>query len=573
MRLAVVPHPTHDAPSALLHPATATRLGLPLLGGLLGLADGSDCVVEARVDASIAEGELALTPVQQFNLHAAAATSAEFRMFTPPPEEQPFELAEVEVEVMAVRRAVAAAPTQQQAAAAAGAAEGAGVEVDAREVEQELRGQCWGRPLAANEVVAVRAGGGRQLLLRVAAAHKLDAAARAEAVGYHCYRGALTTDTAVYLTSPLAGGSEAAGGGAVLLPQSTVAARVPVKLLNARRARAVGCTCCYWATFSTWRPLPPSFSTQHIRRPRPSRREPPQPGQSRRCVNVYTSDGEWFPVQRKLLRPCIALTKLVRSEEAAPTVHVGIDTLTFDRCARWHAVACCAGVPMARRARVVFARTRVGRQATLLPQPSQGAHLSRGAGAGAGATTLWPPPAGGAAGRCARAGAARARGGRVLQGGVQGAAARRGCCTASPLDAHSCACRATPPLHHPLSARSTARSGWASRSRSGGSTRSPRFRRSMRRGSAGSSLTGQVLQVLLVPWTHASPGPLGEGGGATTLPLTSHPDRADDPGRHALAARAPGRRHHHPRPGAQPGLQPLLRGVPCLARVVRVPHW
>jgi hypothetical protein len=27
-------------------------------------------------------------------------------------------------------------------------------------------------------------------------------------------------------------------------------------------------------------------------------------------VHVTTSDGEWFPVKKKLLRPCIALTKV-----------------------------------------------------------------------------------------------------------------------------------------------------------------------------------------------------------------------------------------------------------------------
>jgi len=51
-------------------------------------------------------------------------------------------------------------------------------------------------------------------------------------------------------------------------------------------------------------------------------------------VSVFTSDGEWFPVKRKLLRPCISLTKVVRSEaEEAPEVTVDVDTLTFDRWA------------------------------------------------------------------------------------------------------------------------------------------------------------------------------------------------------------------------------------------------
>lgn len=46
---------------------------------------------------------------------------------------------------------------------------------------------------------------------------------------------------------------------------------------------------------------------------------------------MLTNDGECFPVHRKLLRPCITLTKIVRSEEGEPEVAVDVDTLTFDR--------------------------------------------------------------------------------------------------------------------------------------------------------------------------------------------------------------------------------------------------
>ena len=48
------------------------------------------------------------------------------------------------------------------------------------------------------------------------------------------------------------------------------------------------------------------------------------------CPGV--SAGEWFPVKRKLLRHCIALTKVVRSEvEAEVDVTVDVDTDIFDR--------------------------------------------------------------------------------------------------------------------------------------------------------------------------------------------------------------------------------------------------
>jgi hypothetical protein len=39
--------------------------------------------------------------------------------------------------------------------------------------------------------------------------------------------------------------------------------------------------------------------------PRRSQQPPPT-----NIVNVYTRDGEWFPVKKALLRPCIALTKV-----------------------------------------------------------------------------------------------------------------------------------------------------------------------------------------------------------------------------------------------------------------------
>ena len=39
-----------------------------------------------------------------------------------------------------------------------------------------------------------------------------------------------------------------------------------------------------------------------------------------------------FPVKRKLLRPCIALTSAVRSDAETAAIHIDVGTLTFDRC-------------------------------------------------------------------------------------------------------------------------------------------------------------------------------------------------------------------------------------------------
>lgn len=63
---------------------------------------------------------------------------------------------------------------------------------------------------------------------------------------------------------------------------------------------------------------------------------PPVDAKPMDVVDVYTGDDEWFPVRKKLLRPCIALTSAVMAgkgvhEGASTEVHVTIDCCTFDR--------------------------------------------------------------------------------------------------------------------------------------------------------------------------------------------------------------------------------------------------
>jgi hypothetical protein len=193
---------------------------------------------------------------------------------------------------------------------------------------------------------------------------------------YCCCVGLLTQDTQIYLHSPGTQQASAAAaapedGGrqqqhaenaaaAELLPQSLAAARAGVVLLNARQAKGIrgsiyppsilhtacatassacrlgGATgqryqavcrlcanCIAMPTTSDPLPLPPL-----------SCRQRPPAGFSRSSVKVVTNDGEWFPVKRVLLRPCIALTTALRAEQAGPSeaeVPVDIDTLTFDR--------------------------------------------------------------------------------------------------------------------------------------------------------------------------------------------------------------------------------------------------
>ncbi|KAI3433794.1 hypothetical protein D9Q98_003599 [Chlorella vulgaris] len=294
-----------DGP-ALISRGTAAQLGLAADAtcALLQLASGSDCVLAVSVvdgeaeggAGHVSDGQVAITAVQQYNLHLSVGMLEDFRLFVPPAG-VPFELVDVEGEVTLL-----------------GGTEGSteeAVQVDVRALTRELLRLCFRAVLAVNEVL-VLAVGGRQLLLRITATNTLDAEAQDEGVAYHCYRGLLTQDTQIYLHSPGTQQASAAAaapedGGrqqqhaenaaaAELLPQSLAAARAGVVLLNARQR--------------------------------------PPAGFSRSSVKVVTNDGEWFPVKRVLLRPCIALTTALRAEQAGLSeaeVPVDVDTLTFDR--------------------------------------------------------------------------------------------------------------------------------------------------------------------------------------------------------------------------------------------------
>ena len=71
---------------ALVTRRTAEQLGLAAAGtaggnrALVALADGSDCVLPVVVaEEGVADGQIAVTPVQQYNLHLGAGISDEFR--------------------------------------------------------------------------------------------------------------------------------------------------------------------------------------------------------------------------------------------------------------------------------------------------------------------------------------------------------------------------------------------------------------------------------------------------------------------------------------------------------------
>jgi hypothetical protein len=54
-------------------------------------------------------------------------------------------------------------------------------------------------------------------------------------------------------------------------------------------------------------------------------------------LDVYCADGEWFPVKKRLLRPCIALAPFVLSTSAQQrdSVRINLDCCVFDMVLRW----------------------------------------------------------------------------------------------------------------------------------------------------------------------------------------------------------------------------------------------
>ena len=72
--------------------------------------------------------------------------------------------------------------------------------MDADQLCRLLGKQLFGKILAVNEMV-VTSIDGVQVLCRITATDTLDPDSRAEAVGYHCYRGLVTPETQFYLTT------------------------------------------------------------------------------------------------------------------------------------------------------------------------------------------------------------------------------------------------------------------------------------------------------------------------------------------------------------------------------------
>jgi cytochrome b involved in lipid metabolism len=149
------------------------------------------------------------------------------------------------------------------------------IEIDAIEIEKEVERRFVNRFVSVGEVFEIR-----NMKIRIVETNTLTIENRIDRVPkYHCFRGIFDVETTIYVTSALR----------------------DAKYLEIKNAKK-----------------PPSEDELY----------------GVNFCNVLTNDGEIFPVHFNVLRPCVALTKYIRSSanESSVSCSVDIDTVTFDRC-------------------------------------------------------------------------------------------------------------------------------------------------------------------------------------------------------------------------------------------------
>ena len=154
------------------------------------------------------------------------------------------------------------------------------VDVDGDAVAAHLSARLRDRWVCAGEIIMIDGGGGGgdddafpPMRARVVSVNTLPATAAATTLGYHCFRGVARERTTFIVHAEGDGERDdvVTRGGGLVVANSKTRARDSVAA-EAALAREV--------------------------------------------VRVTTSDGETFPVHRRLLRPCIALTRAIRDAGA-----------------------------------------------------------------------------------------------------------------------------------------------------------------------------------------------------------------------------------------------------------------
>mmetsp|Transcript_45300 Transcript_45300/g.118919 ORF Transcript_45300/g.118919 Transcript_45300/m.118919 type:complete len:522 (+) Transcript_45300:3-1568(+) len=279
--------------AALVAPETLAKLGAePGTARVLLCRPGGDFVLSARASAEVAEGEVLLGEAQRLSLHVCEDEYYEWVPFELPADDDggcSCELASLTVEAQLMF-----APL-----------EGTRFVQDATVLGSRISKWLFDEVVSDNEIFIVTVPEGRtQLVLRVTGCTLPEAADDDD-------------DDGADESAAAAGAQDEAGGRVV---RSSHCYR---GLVSARTRVYVGRSTVF-ASSASQRAVCDGLELTHVVAP-PER--PPK-----NAVLVTTRDGELFPVHRRLLKPCISLTKAVRDAScAAPEADVDVDCATFDR--------------------------------------------------------------------------------------------------------------------------------------------------------------------------------------------------------------------------------------------------
>jgi hypothetical protein len=313
--------PPPPAGFALLHPSNPllARHGVDARDGrgrvvLLTLQGGSDCVVRAVGCDRVPPGRCALELETRYNLHVAEDQEATFAPHVVEDEEK-HALADAEIELRLLRGGGGRRGRGGNGGGGGGGGDeeeeeeeenddeedtddddddDALVDVDGDAVAAHLSARLRDRWVCAGEIIMIDGGGGGgdddafpPMRARVVSVNTLPATAAATTLGYHCFRGVARERTTFIVHAEGDGERDdvVTRGGGLVVANSKTRARDSVAA-EAALAREV--------------------------------------------VRVTTSDGETFPVHRRLLRPCIALTRAIRDAGAdGPAVRCVLLTRTL----------------------------------------------------------------------------------------------------------------------------------------------------------------------------------------------------------------------------------------------------
>ena len=180
------------------------------------LEGGADCVLRASVSAAVPSTDaIALADEDRYNCHVAEDQTANFVRFAPPADEM-HDLVDVEIEARVMRPAdiaerdiaTSSSDEDEDGDEDGGRPGRIFAEVDGALLLPALRKRLADRWVCVGEVVTLsypRDGddlaflGATSLRMRVARCDTIDATDAAVALGYHCYRGCVVTDTRVYV--------------------------------------------------------------------------------------------------------------------------------------------------------------------------------------------------------------------------------------------------------------------------------------------------------------------------------------------------------------------------------------